>query len=132
MRYSLRFRLLIAALALLAGNAAPAVAISHGFSHAREAAHDDAPEHHHHTPEHDAGLTTDQVLHPMDGHGHAVLDPGTTKRLSADVTILASGDVKAFPAALTTTRVSFPGDSERVTGKTATGPPPSLRAPPIL
>lgn len=131
MRYSFRFRLLIAVLAVLAGGAVPATAVGHGITHARDTAHE-TPEHHHHSPEHGTSVGSGDGFHPTDGHGHPVLDLAATKRLSADIGVRVAAHLKALPDPISTTMGLRPVGNERSTGASATGPPPSLRAPPIL
>lgn len=131
MRHSLRSRVLIAAVAVMAGSAAPAVALAHGANHAREAAHD-TPEHHQYGPENETVPAAGQSLHPADSHGHPVLELGNTKRLSAAAAIPLIAQAKALHGWFASIIVLSPVGNERVTGKMATGPPPSLRAPPPL
>jgi hypothetical protein len=129
MHKPIAFRLLVAALAVLVGSAAPAAAVAHGVDHAREAEHATA-EHHHDVEGYDAGSSIEQGLHPGYEHDHPVLNPGITKRLSVDVTIVIVAHMMTAPETfMVTIRTSAASDDD-VIAMAATGPPPNLRAPP--
>jgi hypothetical protein len=128
MRYPAFLRLLITALALLAGTSSAALAVAHGVSHAREAT---ASTDHHHLPDDSSDAGDLPGIHPLETHGHPILQVAVAKRLGNEIIAAPAPVIAALPSAVEGTEgVSSAVDGYFSDGR-ATGPPPRLRAPPL-
>ncbi len=108
--------------ALAIAIASPGVEVGHGLAHEHERGHEEEVSHH------DAGVLS-SASHPSD-HAHervsqAVCNRGDINELP---TVAAAQIVADLPAI--TVSLPVPFRDPRPPGDRATGPPPSLRAPP--
>lgn len=120
-----RLHVLRSLAALAIAIASPGVEVSHGLAHEHDhdAEHGQAASHH--------GDASVEIGDHGPAHGHPEVSEALRNRAGLSDFLSVEAAVPVIDLATASTWVAVPVFDSTLTGDRATGPPPSLRAPPI-